>query len=153
MRRGIDIHRRGQADIMRTTTVSEVMTRDFPTVSPSMLVHELADMFEETGHHGFPVVDESGNLCGVVTLEDVEHAPTRDDPKLRVEDIAMKSPLTAYPDQTIYEALAKFGGQDVGRIPVVDRQDRKKLLGVLRRHDIIRAYTRVIKERGARDML
>jgi CIC family chloride channel protein len=147
MRRGIDIHRRGQADIMKTITVGEIMTRNFPTIPLKMPITELAEMLEETGHHGFPIVDEDGSFCGVVTLEDIEHTPTRDDPNLTVEDIAMRSPLTAYPDQTIYEVLARFGGRDVGRIPVVDRQDNKKLLGVLRRHDIIRAYTHTIKER------
>jgi CIC family chloride channel protein len=153
MRRGVDIHRRGQADIMKTITVGEIMTRNFPTVSPKISIPELVEMLEETGHHGFPVVDEDGSFCGVVTLEDVEHAPTSDEPNLTVEDIAMKSPLTAYPDQTIYEVLARFGGWEVGRIPVVDRLDSKKLLGVLRRHDIIRAYTRTIKGRTGKNVL
>jgi CIC family chloride channel protein len=35
---------------------------------------------------------------------------------------------------------------DVGRIPVVDRSDRTKLLGILRRHDIIKAYRRKLEE-------
>ncbi|MFC2035571.1 CBS domain-containing protein, partial [Chloroflexota bacterium] len=30
--------------------------------------------------------------------------------------------------------------EDYGRIPVVGRQDKRHLLGVLRRHDIMRAY-------------
>ncbi len=50
--------------------------------------------------------------------------------------------IVAYPDQSVHDVLAQFGGRDVGRIPVVGRDDQTKLLGVLRRHDIVAAYTR-----------
>jgi len=52
----------------------------------------------------------------------------------------------AFPDQSLYEALLRVGAQDVGRIPVVDRDDQTRLLGVLRRHDIIRAYRNKLAE-------
>jgi len=146
VRRGVDIHRREEADVMRGIRVGEVMTRDFPTVLPSMSVSALLDELHQSGHHGFPVVDESGHFCGVVTLKDIENAIRRKKSACTVGDIATKSPIVAYPDQSIHDALAQFGGRDVGRIPVVDRRDPKKILGVLRRHDIIRAYEKVLKE-------
>ena len=42
------------------------------------------------------------------------------------------------------DVLLKLGALEFGRIPVVDRQKPRRLLGVLRRHDIIRAYTQVM---------
>jgi len=150
-RTGIDLRRYEDVDVMRSITVAEAMTRDFPTVSPKMPVNELLSKASRTGHHGFPVVDEDGCLCGVVTLADVESATTSESGELRVEDIATKSPIVAYPDQSLYEALLKLGAKDVGRIPVVDRNDTTKLLGVLRRHDIIRAYRKRLEESVRRD--
>jgi CIC family chloride channel protein len=144
VRRGIDIHRREEADIQGAITVDEVMTRDFPTVLPSMPVSELMEELHQSGHHGFPIVDESGSFCGIVTLEDVEAAMSRKDSTLTAGDIATESPIVAYPDQSIHDALAQFGGREVGRIPVMDRNDPKRLLGVLRRHDVIRAYTKAL---------
>jgi len=140
VRRGIDIHRREQADVLSSITVGEAMSRNFPAVSSTTPVAQLIDKIHRTGHHGFPVVDENGHLCGCVTLEDVEAAISKKNPSLVVNDIATKSLIVAYPDQSIHEALSQFGGGDVGRIPVVSRDDPKKLLGVLRRHDIIRVY-------------
>ena len=90
------------------------------------------------------MADGNGRLYGVVSWQDVESAMNRSESDLTAGDIATKSPVVAYPDQTIYDALAQFRGRDVGRIPVVDRDDPKKLLGVLRRHDITRAYTMAI---------
>jgi len=104
-----------------------------------------------SGHHGFPVVDEDGHLCGCVTLADVESAVISESDELRVEDIATKSLIVAYPDQSLYEALIKLGAKDVGRIPVVDRNDTTRLLGILRRHDIIRAYRKKLGKSVRRD--
>jgi CIC family chloride channel protein len=144
--RGIDIHQEEEADIMGNIKVGDVMTRNFPTVSPTMPVSQLMDMFSR--HHGFPVVDEKGEFCGVVALEDVQHAlsnPEKDKAQvLTVNDISMKNPTVAYPDQSIHDAISQLGGRHVGRIPVVDRDNPKRLLGVLRRHNIITAYTKAL---------
>jgi CIC family chloride channel protein len=145
VRRGVDIHRREQADILKGIRVGEVMTQDFPAVPPDMSVHELVDTLEETGHHGFPVVKD-GKLYGIVTMSDVEQAATRRNPHLTVGDIATRNPVTAYPGQSIHDALTQLGGRDVGRIPVVEREDPGRLVGILRRHDIIKAYHKVIEE-------
>ena len=47
---------------------------------------------------------------------------------------------------TAVGVAAGLGAKDVGRIPVVDRDDRTRLLGVLRRHDIIKAYRKRLEE-------
>jgi len=145
MRRGIDIRRLEETSPMRTVTAGEVMTRNFPTVPPTMPISELVARLRKTGHHGFPVVDKDGNLCGMVTLSDIEAVMSKGKPEgITVGDIASKSVILAYPDQYLHDVLVSFGTRDVGRIPVVDRNNPKHLLGVLRRHDIIRAYTKTV---------
>jgi CIC family chloride channel protein len=145
LRRGINISHLEKTSPMRTVTVGEVMTRNFPTVLSTMPVSELMAKLRKSKHHGFPVVDEGGNLRGVITLSDVEAAMSKGNPEyLTVSDICSKSVITAYPDQYIHDVLVKFGAQDVGRIPVVDRSNPKLLIGVLRRHDILHAYTKTV---------
>lgn len=145
-RAGIDLRRYGEVDLMRHIKVSQAMTRDFPTVSTDMLVNELVTEFSRSGHHGFPVVNDDGSLFGIVTVSDVEATLTDAVADLKVGDIATRSPIVAYPDQSLYEALLKLGAKDVGRIPVVDRDDEAILVGVLRRYDIIRAYRNKLAE-------
>ena len=145
-RAGIDLRRYGEVDLMRHIKVSQAMTQDFPTVTSDMLVNDLVAKFNQTAHHGFPVVNEDGGLIGMVTVSDVEATLTDAVADLKVKDIATKSPIVAFPDQSLYEALLRVGAQDVGRIPVVDRDDQTRLLGVLRRHDIIRAYRNKLAE-------
>lgn len=137
--KALDIHSEEVEDVMKTISVGEVMTRDFPTVPSTMAAKEIGTLARSTGHHGFPVLDEKERLFGVVTLADLERSLRSGTADLAVGKIATRAPLVAYPDQSLYEVL-QATAEDYGRIPVVDRQDKSRLVGVLRRHDIIRAY-------------
>jgi CIC family chloride channel protein len=145
VRRGVDLRQMNKASPLREITVEEAMTWDFPTVPTTMPVRELVTKLRRTGHHGFPVVNEKGEFAGVVTIADVEAAMTKSSPSdLTVKDIASKSVVVAYPDEYIHDVFVKLGSRDVGRIPVVDRRNHKRLLGVLRRHDVLTAYSKTI---------
>ncbi|MDD5094733.1 MAG: chloride channel protein [Dehalococcoidia bacterium] len=143
-RKGIDLRALEERDVMRTTRVSDVMVRDFHSVPPEMPVTQLLKQMEEEGELGFPVINEDNHLVGIVSLSDV-HAITRqegtDVTVLTVADIATtRTLIVASPDQTLHEVLLQLGAKEVGRIPVVDRKDPSRCLGIIRRHDIVRAY-------------
>ncbi|MDD4635067.1 MAG: chloride channel protein [Dehalococcoidales bacterium] len=147
LRKGINVRAINQENPMKEITVNQIMTRNFPTAEETMPVAELSDKLKKSGHHGFPVVDQQGNLCGVVTVTDVVSAMQRGSvDNLTIADIATRNPRIAYPDQTLHDVMILIG-TDVGRIPVVDRENPKKLLGVLRRHNIVSAYTRSITKK------
>jgi CIC family chloride channel protein len=151
LRRGIDIRQIGQASPLREVTVEEAMTRNFPTVPPTMSVRQLVTRLRRSGHHGFPVVNAKGEFVGVVTIADVEAAMTRGSrPDLTVDDIATKSVVVTYPDEYIHDVFVKLGTQDVGRIPVVARDNPKHLVGILRRHDVLIAYSKAIRHQPRR---
>jgi CIC family chloride channel protein len=145
VRRGVDLRQINRSSPLREVTVEEAMTWDFPTVPPTMPIRELMVKLRRTGHHGFPVVNEKGELVGVVTIADVEAAMVQESPSaLTVKDIASKSVVVAYPDEYIHDVIVKLGTHDVGRIPVVERKNPKRLLGVLRRHDVLTAYSKTL---------
>lgn len=148
-RRGVDLRRMEESDIMKSVTVAEVMTHDFTTVPPDMLVPALLDEMDKKESLGFPVVDGYGRLRGMVTLTDVHAAAGKDSAgvaALTVDNISTKSPLVAYPDETLYQVLLQIGARDLSIIPVVGRDDPPRFLGVLRRYDIIRAYVSGVSE-------
>lgn len=140
-RRGIRLERGRDIDVMQGVLVGEAMTTDVDTVSIDMSLGELDLAFAETHHHGFPALDENGELFGVVTLQDLARARERERWEGRqVRDIATRSMLTVYADEPMWVALKRLGTRDVGRLPVVDRQNPRRLLGLIRRSDIVRAY-------------
>jgi CIC family chloride channel protein len=117
------------------------MTTDVDTVAADLDLQELGRLFTETHHHGFPVLEGNGDLFGIVTLQDLARA--REEGPLvgrKVRDIATRSVLTVFSDEPMWVALKRLSTRDVGRLPVVDRQNPRRLLGLIRRNDIVRAY-------------
>lgn len=148
-RRGIHLQEGKDIDVMQAISVGEAMSTDVDVVPPTMSLPELSLEFERTHHHGFPVVEEDGGLVGIVTLQDAERAVEAGDLEGKtVADIATtNSLLIAYDDEPMWSALKKLGVRDVGRLPVVKREDERHLIGVIRRKDIIRAYNLAIIKR------
>ncbi len=59
--------------------------------------------------------------------------------------------MTVSPDETLDDALRDFGALDVGRIPVVDRRSPTQLVGLLRRGDIVHAYSHALVDKHERE--
>jgi len=125
------------------------MTHEFHTVNPSTSLETLGDLFHRSGHHGFPVLDEQGELLGIVTLQDYDRVTAAGKVHGSVDDIYVRDPITTFPDETLEEALKRLGARDIGRAPVVDRQNPRRLLGLLSASDISRAYSRMLVQRDA----
>jgi len=112
------------------------------TVSPDDTVLDVLKLIERTGYIGYPVV-ENGKLVGVVTLEDVEKVSEEERAKVKVRNVMTTRLVVAHPDENLRSALAKMVNHDVGRLLVVPRDDRSKLLGLITKGDIIKAYARI----------
>ncbi len=149
-RRGVHLQEGKDIDVMQTITVGEAMSTDMDVVSPDLSLGELAQEFERSHHHGFPVVDDQGFLVGIVTIQDLDRAlesGAGDDSTVR--DIATCQNLViAYDDEPMWTALRSLGTRDVGRLPVVKRGTERELVGVVRRKDIIQAYNTAIIQRA-----
>ena len=142
-RRGIHLRSGRDLDVMESVRVDEVMVGTPVTVPVDLPVGLLAGEFLRTGRHGFPVLDENGKLFGVVSLEDYRRANKQGQPaanELVVGDITTRDVVTVYPDETVDIALRRMAPRDLSRLPVVARDDPRRLLGVVRRNDIVRAY-------------
>lgn len=152
-RRGIRFSQGRDMDIMQGVLVREVMNPDPITVHASQPLAELYRKFQETNYLGFPVLNDQDRLWGIVTLQDMRRALSQDSVKLRgltVSDVAVPDPITVYPDEPIWTAIQKMAPRDLARLPVISREEKNKLVGLISRSDILRAYDvgLVRKQRG-----
>jgi CIC family chloride channel protein len=120
------------------------------TVLPETPLEGLEELFLKANRNALPVVDGEGRLVGIVSLTDVRRdAGPRDDVgTLCVRDIMTESPLTAYPDDSLNTVLRRMAPRDLSRLPVVSHEDPQRLLGVIRRNDVVRAYDLGLARRG-----
>lgn len=156
VRRGLRVNQEYEVDVLQQVSVSEVMVKDIATVTANTKVGELADRIARSGRGGepfkwryqaAPIVDEQGNLTGIITYKDVltalEEHPDED---MTVLEAGSKTLIVAYPDESVYDAVLKMLTNNVGRLPVVNRANPKKLIGYLGRSGVMAARLRRLQE-------
>jgi predicted transcriptional regulator len=91
-----------------------------------------------TSHQGFPVLDDQGLLCGVVTRRDLVDPIRSDD--ATIGSLVTRCAVVAYEDNTLREAADHMVRSGVGRLPVVSREAPRKLVGIISRSDLLSAH-------------
>lgn len=120
--------------------VSAIMTHECVSVFAELNSADNLAALERLGrkHHGYPVLDDSQQLCGMIMhhelLEHVEHG--LDTPL--AELLQKQSVVSVNPDTSIRDAASVLIQKDVLQVPVVSRKNSRKLLGFLTLHDIAR---------------
>ncbi len=142
------IHRKElSVDLLKNISVEEAMipADKVYTVHPDMTLVDVLKLIEKTGHIGFPVI-EGGKLVGIITFEDIERVPIEERAKKKVRDVMVRNVIVTYPDENLEDALIKLATYDIGRLPVVSREDKTKFLGLITRSLIVKAHAKAVKE-------
>ena len=63
-----------------------------------------------------------------------------------------RSLIVAYTDEILHEAVARMVRNDIGRLPVVERNNPRKLLGYLGRASVMTARLRRLEEEHDREV-
>ena len=110
--------------------VSQVMTREVVSVSPTQSVDDALDVLLDLLITGVPVVDESGRCVGVVAESDVlgKRGET-------IADIMSTDVISVTEDDTLDAAAQVLLARSIHRVPVVKDG---KLVGILSRADLLR---------------
>lgn len=156
-RRGLPIHHEYEPDILQQLLVRDVMDSNPPTVPGTMLLKELADRIAQgdpllTRHQAIPVLGEDGKVVGIITRGDVLRGLEQsDEENVTVMEAASSNLLVTYPDEPLYEAVTTMLKNDIGRLPVVSRENPQKLIGYLGRAAVLQARLRRISEENVRE--
>ena len=128
-----------EGSILAKVKIRDAMTSPVMTIHPETKVSQLLELMMEHHHMGYPVIDDYGNLVGIVTFEDLMNVPRELRDTTSISQISKKRLVTAYPDDSILSALEKMNEHEIGRILIVDPDNPKKLVGLLTRSDIFHA--------------
>lgn len=144
LRRGVHIELGRDISLLNDIEVRDAMSRNLVTIHPQASGQEALRLMETTTHHGFPLVDEKGLLHGMVTSDDVRHAAAEGRLGEPVTQIATHHLVVAFPDESLHDALRKLGIHHVGRVPVVEREDHRRIVGIITDKDVINAYNHAL---------
>lgn len=115
--------------------VSDAMTRDVRTMSPSQTIRDAARVMERLDL-GFLPVGESDRLVGMITDRDItiRGIGAGKGPDARISEIMTADVKYCYEDEDTDHVARNMGALQIRRLPVVDRN--KRLVGVISLGDL-----------------
>ena len=138
-RRGRHILREYTVDALEFMQAGQLMTQDPRTLPGDMPLPEVARFFaEEADHRSYPVVDAQGRLLGLVSRQDALEWRVAGHAEGRLADaLSDASTGFAYPETPCGEVADMMVESGVGRVPIVDHQDRR-VVGIISRQDLLK---------------
>ena len=153
VRRGLLIPQDYEADIFKRVPVSDVMDTDVPTIGMDMTIRELSEKIHRgdpdvNRHKGIPIVNAENKLVGIITHNDVRKAVQAGLQDKTVSNAGSKDLVLAFQAEPLYEAVVRMLNHDIGRLPVVKRDDVHTIVGYLGRGQVISARLKKLAEDG-----
>jgi H+/Cl- antiporter ClcA/predicted transcriptional regulator len=154
-RRGYHVSREYGVDPLERHLIEDVMSRQVVTVPASLPAGQLLRDFFAAGvrkHQGYPVVDDEGNLVGMVTRSDLlseSEAPAAG--TATVGDLVKRKALTVSPGDSCRMAAERMAEGGVGRLPVVDPDEPRRIVGIVSRSDLLTPRRRAVEEESRRE--
>jgi len=144
-RRGYHLSREYAIDPHEILFVREVMRTDIEALPLKASVREIESKLVPRGQrvqHLFPVVDENGQLAGVITRRDLRHVFQLEqaEPQNRViAELLRSSPVLAYADEPLRIVVDRMAETGFTRFPVVERDQPGKLVGTVSLNNLLHA--------------
>jgi CIC family chloride channel protein len=153
-RRGFHLTREYQTDPLEILFVREVMTTEVAAIPGRLTREEIAAAVggRRRSQRLFAVVDDSGELSGVVTrwvLERWAAQPT-DGAVQELSSIAHRA-VTAYGDEPLRVVVNRMAETGRTELPVVDRARPRRLIGSVTLDHLLKARVRHLEEEGRRE--
>ena len=109
-----------------------------------MPLNGIVQLISDTQQSCYPVVDDQGRYCGLFGLNDVRQFLYDIG---GVGDLAVAQDLAHTDEQLLTlqtdlsSAIGQFASERYGELPVVDDNAPDRVIGLLRRQDVIAAYS------------
>ncbi len=118
--------------------VKDVMQSEIGSVNPKQNLTEALEIMFKNRYHD-ALVEKEGVFQGVVTWNELMKIKPEERSTLRVEQMPIKN-ISVFDDESILEANKIMMREKIDLVPVVDKENRTKILGVLTSEAIANAY-------------
>ena len=151
LKQGVNIVRGHDAGILRYLSVKDHLTKEFETIRDSTKLLDIRDKIVQSRYPHFVVLNENGELSGVLSLRDIKDSLDKFE---ELKEIVIAADLMTHDVVTISildnleNAIHLFEQHRISFMPVNDPWNPKRVLGILKRDDLLQAYKEsVLKDR------
>ena len=157
-RRGYHLSREYALDPLEILFVREVMRTKVVALPADGTLEQVRELIRpEQRHHGqhiFPVVDSYTRVLGVVSrnrllrlFDEAQSGASRK----KLAEFASGEPVVAFGDEPLRVVVYRMVESGFTRLPVVDSDGEKRLLGIISLDDLLRARSRNLEEERSRE--
>ncbi|BDD02644.1 chloride channel protein [Aureibacter tunicatorum] len=126
--------------------LQKIVERDLKTIKSHSTLGDLVELVKVSKRNIFPVIDEEGQLLGIITLDDIREKMFDEEKRcnLVVNTIMHKPPATISPDESMKSAINKFQRTGSWNLPVIKDG---KYYGIISKSGIFNAYRNKLKKK------
>lgn len=146
-------------------TVGEVMRTGIVTIDTTASLQEAQSLMEEHRVRRLPVLDDDGDLVGILSWGDVRestsveavkvsspYAPEASEGWLTVWEAMTRDPMVVTPETNLADAVELMLNHKIGGLPVVAKatgKGRRHLIGIVTETDIFRLMLKIWRQEEA----
>jgi len=154
-RRGYHLSCEYAVDPMEVLFVRDVMRQNVVALPAEATALDMAgtlrDNPERRGQLLYPVVDREKRLCGVITRSRLQEILQSGGSPRTLQELAIDDPMVAYADEPLRLVVHRMADGGRTRFPVVERDNDRKLVGMVSLNDLLQARTRMLEEEHRRE--
>jgi CBS domain-containing protein len=141
-RRGLRISAEYSADMLASICVREAASPKVVCLRAEQTVeqvrHWLGSHQPGSVHTGFPVLNRTQQIVGVITRKDL--ASEDIDPSTTLADLINRPPVVILETATVREAMDLMVTEGIGRLPLVTLEQPDRVTGIVTRSDLLGIY-------------
>jgi acetoin utilization protein AcuB len=134
--------------------VKDRMSSPAITITPNTQFQHALELIRDHHCRRLPVVDDAGNLVGIVSEHDLLHVTPSPitslsawelnylHGRIHVQEIMTQDVVTTMPDTPLGDAVLLMAEHKIGGLPVVNEDDR--VVGVITETDVFKAFVEML---------
>lgn len=135
-------------DVLEGLCVQDIVWKQRQTVPESLQLKDILHQLTQSRQHYYPVLDAQGKFVGIFSTDDVR-GYLFDDAIWQLaiaRDVMTTHVVSVVPTDDLHTALKRFTELNLDELPVVEEGQPERLLGMLRRKDVIARYNQSLLE-------
>ncbi len=117
----------------------DLMSVDFEAAKENATVTEIGTRLILRSINGIPIIEDDGKVIGILTTIDILRAikENKNIDTLKAKDIMTKDPIVIDQQTDILEIIDIMDKEGIEMVPVIDKENDNRIIGVLSRKDIL----------------
>ena len=148
--RGIDTGWGLERSWMRSVPVTRIPWKSIPKISEHARLAEVKEVYVKSGKGCVLVVDDDDLMVGIITFADLQECllDSSLDQVVVASEIANRKVLTIAENDNLLNAVTLLDRVEFEQMPVVSKDNPRKVLGILSRNAVFSKYHKLIVKHG-----